>query len=94
MDEFESCKYMSNEKVAECFKTFSVITVCQEKITLKPQQNNKIKAFTQWVKDQYRLGMDPTRLPFPDTHTSELLRRDKTHQLFVPKSDPISKAEN
>ena len=79
MDEFESCKDMSNEDLAECFKTFSGITVGQGKIRLKSQQKNKIKAFKQWVKDQYRLGMDPTRLPFPETHTSELLRRAKKH---------------
>ena len=46
------------------------------------------------MKDQYILGIDPTRLPFPDTHTAELLRRAKTHQLFVSKSDTISKALN
>ena len=61
-------------------------------IRLNPQKNNKIKAFTQWVKDQYILGTDPTGMPFPDTHTSGLLRRSKKHQLFVSKSDTISKA--
>ena len=33
-------------------------------------------------------------MPFPDTHTAELLIRAKTHQLFVSKSDTISKAAN
>ena len=87
IDKFESCKDMSNEDLAEYFKTFSSITVGQGKIRLKPHKNNKIKAFTQWVKDQYRLGMDPTRLTFPDTHTAELLIQAKTHQLFVSKSN-------
>ena len=29
IDEFESCKEMSNEELAECFKTFSGLTVGQ-----------------------------------------------------------------
>ena len=47
MDEFESCKVMSNEDLAECFKTLSGLTVGQGQIRLKPQEKNKIKAFTQ-----------------------------------------------
>ena len=90
LDEFESCKDMSNGDLNECFKTFQGLTVGQGKIRLKPQKKKKIKAFTQWVKDQYRLGINPTGLPFPDTQTAELLRRAKTHQLFLPKSDTIS----
>ena len=83
-----------NEDLAECFKTFLGLTVGQGQIRLKPQQKNKIKEFTQWLKYQYRLGIDLTRLPFPDTHTVELLRRAKKNQLFVSKSDTISKDSN
>ena len=82
----------TNEDLAECFKTFLGLTVGQGQIRLKPQQKNKIKEFTQWLKYQYRLGIDPTRLPFHETHTAELLIREKTHHLFVSKSDTISKA--
>ena len=65
MDEFESYKDISNEYLAECFKTFLGLTVGQGKIRLKPYQKNKIKAFTQWVKYQYRLVIDPTKNEFP-----------------------------
>ena len=82
----------TNEDLAECFKTFLGLTVGQGQIRLKPQQKKNIKAFTQWVKDQYRLGINITRMPFPDTHTAELLRQAKTHKLFISKSDTISKA--
>ena len=57
-----------------------------------PAKKNKIKAFAQWVKEHFRLGIDPTTLPLLQADTSELLRRAKTHQLFVSKSDTISKA--
>ena len=65
MDEFESFKDMSNEDLAELFKTLLGLTVGQGKIRLNPQQKNKIKAFTQWVKDQYILVIDPTKNEFP-----------------------------
>ena len=55
-------------------------------------KKNKIKAFAQWVKEHFRFGINPTTLPFPQADTSELLRLAKTHQLFVSKSDTISKA--
>ena len=42
------------------------------------------------MKDQNRLIIDPTGLPSPDTHWAELMRRAKTHQFFVSKSDTIS----
>ena len=70
VDEFESCKDMSNEDLAECFKKFSGLTVGQGQIRLKPYQKNKIKAFAQWVKDQYRLVIYPTRMPFSDTQVT------------------------
>ena len=92
IDEFEICKDMPNEDLAECFKTLLGLNVGQGQIRLKPQQKNRVKAFTQWEKDQYRLGIDPTILHFPETHTAELLRRMKTHQLFVSKSDTTPKA--
>ena len=57
MDEFESCKDMSNEDLAESFKNLSGLTATQGQIRLIPAQKNKIKAFTQWVKDQFRLGL-------------------------------------
>ena len=92
MYDFESCKDISNEHPAEIFKTFSGLTATQGQIRLTPEKNNNIKEFTQWVKYQFRLCMDPTKLPFPQDDTAELLRRFKTHKMFVYKSYTISKA--
>ena len=92
MDDFESSKYMSNEDLAWSFKTFSVLTATQGHIRIIPLQKNKIKSFTQWVKEQFILGIDPITLPFPQSDTAELLRRSNNHQLLVSKSDTISKA--
>ena len=69
------------------------MTSTQGQTKIIPVQKNKTKEFKPWVKEQFRLGIDPTTLPFPQDDTAELLRRAKTHQRFVYKSDTISKAE-
>ena len=43
MDDFESCKDMSNEDLAEIFKTFLCLTATQGQIRLMPVQKKKIK---------------------------------------------------
>ena len=75
IDDFESYNDMSNADLADSFKTFSGLTATQGQIRLMPEQNNNIKSFTQWVKDKFRLGIDPTTLPFPQADTAELIRR-------------------
>ena len=70
MDDFESCKDMSNEDLADSFKTFSCMTATQGQIRIIPAQKNKIKAFTQLVKDQFILEIDPTTLPFRQVDTA------------------------
>ena len=85
MDDFESCKDISNEDLEEIFNNFSCLNATQRCIRLISAQKNRIKAFTQWVKDQFRLGIDPTTLPFPQADTAELLRRANTNQIVVSK---------
>ena len=71
MDDFEIYKDMSNEYLAYSFKTFSGMNATQGDIRLMTAQKNKIKAFTQWVKDHFGLGIDPTTLPFPQADTED-----------------------
>ena len=80
--------------LCECFDIVILLWLYSDLPLAYSKTREFLKAFTHWVKDQYILGINPTRLPFPDTHTAELLRRGKTHQLFVSKSDTISKAAN
>ena len=64
MDNFETCKDISNDDIDDALKTFSILTVAKGQIRLMPVSKQNIKAFNQWVKDQFRLGMDPTTLAF------------------------------
>ena len=53
--------------------------------------NNKIEAFTKWVKDRLILGIETTTIPFPLADTAGLLIRANTYQLLMSYSDTISK---
>ena len=42
------------------FKSYTDLTQAQGHIRLTRGTKHKVKAFVQWVKDRYRLGLDPT----------------------------------
>ena len=45
MDNFETCKDISNNNIDDALKTFSILTVAQGQIHLMPASKQKIKAF-------------------------------------------------
>ena len=92
MDDFETCKDISEDDLYDAFKTFSTLTVAQGQIRVLPGQKKKIKAFNQWVKDQYRLGRDPANAVFPVNETTELLKRAATHKKFTEKGKTLADA--
>ena len=92
MNNFTTCKYILNEDIHDTLKTFSILIIAQGKIRLLPENNQKIKSFTQWTKYQFRLEFNPTTLAFPVDTASELLRCVKTHKIFVAPSNAIASA--
>ena len=92
IDDFHTCMDLTNKDMDDVFKTFAGLTNNQGQIRLLPGAKQRIKAFAQWTRDQFRLGIDPTALAFPVTETAVLLRRYKTHQIFVDSSSTLSAA--
>ena len=92
MDDFETRKDISNNNIDDALKTFSILTVAQGHISLMPGSNQKIKDFNKWLKYQFRIGVEPTTLAFPVNTAAEMLRRVKTHNMFVSRSDAIALA--
>ena len=92
MDDFETCKDVTDDDLLDAFKTFSGLTVAQGQIRLLPGQKKKIKAFSQWVKDQYRLGLNPADTMFPVNETIGLLKRASTHKKFIDKAKSLASA--
>ena len=92
MDDFETCKDMSDTDLSDAFKTFANLSVQEGRIRLLPAQKVKVKAFLQWAKDQHRMGLNPSMIPFPVASTTILIRRATTHKMYIDKSDTIAAA--
>ena len=92
MDDFETCKDITDDDLNDSFKTFSTLTVAQGQIRMLPGQKKKVKAFNQWVKDQFRLGLNPADTEFPVIQTTALLKRANTHKKYTEKAKTLSEA--
>ena len=89
-NDFMSCKDKTEDDLKDSYKTFAAFTQAQGQIRLNPLQKDNIKAFNQWVKDQYRLGLNPAERAFPINDVTQLLQRAKSHAAFVANKDSIS----
>ena len=89
-DDFESCLDKTQQELDEDLKSYSTLTQTQGQIRILPGCRKNIKAFIQWSKDQLRTGVLPSTVPFPMGHVTDLLRRSRSHELFIKKSTMIS----
>ena len=77
-DNFETCLDKTHEEIDADFKTYSDLSQTQGQIRLLPGVKRNIKAFIQWVRDELRLGRDPSTGDFDSNNTPTLIRRYKT----------------
>ena len=89
-DDFESCLDKTQQELDDDLKSYSTLTQLQGQIRILPGCRKNIKAFIQWSKDQIRTGVDPSTIPFPMGNVTDLLRRSRSHDLFIKKSSMIS----
>ena len=89
-DDFNSCLYISQTELDDNLKMYSALTLANGQIRLRPQEKRGIKAFIQWSKDQLRVGIDPSTLPFQVADIQNLIRRSKDHKNFLTKKDSMS----
>ena len=59
-DNYESCIDKSYDDLDEDLKSYSVLTVANGQIRLKPRIKKNIKAFIQWSRDKIRIVNDPS----------------------------------
>lgn len=88
-DNFETCLDKTHEEIDAAYSDFSQ---AQGQIRLLPSVKRNIKAFIQWVRDELRLGRDPSTSVFDSNNTPTLIRRYKTHKQFIEKSSDLSDA--
>lgn len=91
-NDFSSCMDKTHEELDLDFKSYSELTQAQGQIRLFPGVKRNIKAFVQWTRDCIRQGDDPTTVPFPANDVATLMRRYKTHNVFISKSKTLSDA--
>ena len=91
-DTFETCLDKSFEELDADFKTYSDLTVTQGQIRLSPGVKRNVRAFIQWVRDEVRLGRNPSHTAFPVANAAMLLRRYKTHEQFIKRSKTMADA--
>ena len=90
-DDFESCRFKSNEELKEDLKSYAGLTVAQGRIHTHPGVRRNIRAFIQWAKDRYRRSEDPTVTPFPVAQAAMLIKREQAHIKLVQKSESVMK---
>ena len=89
---FQTCMDKTHSELDLYFKTYSDLTQAQGQICVTPGVKKNIKAFLQWVRDEYRLGRNPEFGSFNSKDTQVLMRRYNTHKQFIDKSSNISEA--
>ena len=89
---FQTCLNKTYEELDADFKSFSELTQAQGQIRLLPGVKRNVRAFIQWVCDQTRLGLNPVNSPFPVVRAAALIRRQKTHSMFIQGSKTLSEA--
>ena len=72
-DDFESCMDKTDSEIDDDLKMWSNLTLANGQIRLQPVQRKRIKAFSQWVKDKLRQGIDPASEAFDPNMTQELI---------------------
>ena len=63
-NQFESCKDMSYKDITDDFETYAALSEKNGKIKLPVGTKKKIRAFLQWVKDEYHYGRNPEETAF------------------------------
>ena len=59
-NEFSTCMDKTHKELDSDFKTYYDLTQNQGQIRITPGVKNNIKAFVQWARDEYDLGVIPS----------------------------------
>ena len=90
-DDFESCRFKSDDELKEDLKSYAGLTVAQGRIHTHPGVRRNVRAFVQWAKDCYQRSENPIVTPFPLAQAAMLIKREQAHIKFVEKSKSVLK---
>lgn len=89
---FETAMSVTIEDINRDLKDYSELTVAEGRIRMLPETKKKIKAFVQWVRDEIRMGRDPSIIPFPVGQFTMYFKRLADHKKFLDNASDIQKA--
>lgn len=89
-DAFETCRDMTDDALNTDIKALAELA--NAPIVLTPIQKRNVRAFVQWVKDRYRMDLEPFDTRFPVASALTLIQRATTHELFVKKAEIMVKS--
>ena len=89
-DNFNSGMDKSMDELQQDFKSYSDLTQAQGQIRFSPTIKRNVQALIQWVRDQYRLGLNPESASLLVLDGANLIRCFKTHKQFVDNSKTLS----
>ena len=88
-DEYETCLDL-NDKSLHNYHKAAAEQGGSHRITHTVMQRNNIRAFVQWTKDNIRTGKDPGMLKFEPKGISKILKKAKTHEIYVDNSSVMA----
>ena len=89
-DDFNTCIDLSDAQLDSMFKTFASLNVNQGQVRLMPGRITRIKAFTQFVCHQTRLGIDPATVAFNPADQVLFNSMRVTQKKFVDDSSDLA----
>ena len=91
-DSFEMCMDITFDELDDHWKTYNTLTVADGRIRLKPNTKLNVRALVHWVRDCYRLEIDPSTLAFPVAEKIQLIRKYNTHKKWLKDSEAMAKS--
>ena len=80
----------SYEELDREFKHYATLTITNGKIVLNPGIVTRIKSLIQWVRDEIRVGRDPSNMAFPLPLEALYIQRYKTHEKYIKDLSTLS----
>ena len=82
-ENFNTCVDIKFSELEYNWKTYSRLTVAEERISLRPRTKVDIREFVQCTRGEVRQDEDPILTLFPLNDRDDLIERFKTHNHWL-----------
>lgn len=89
-DSFNIVAKKTMEQLDSEWKTYASLTLANGKIALNPGIKNRIRAFVQWTRDEFRHGRDPAQTAYATGNEAQLLERMREHDKYITEAAQLA----